>query len=272
MALSIDVIPNRSSPPAILLREAWRKGKRIRRRTVATLSKMPPALDGGVTFPPLDAAVAIRRSRPHGHVAAAVNDRQGDAFEILAAPRKGIALQVRARHDRSLGCGRGKDVRHGLAAVRAELGARPEGAPARLPSRSTRSRRGRRSLRPTAARDPVAAADHASGRVVRRRGEGRRPVSSEAGDRGLAQSPEVGLQGRGNCSPQARACRAGAGDQCRHRLADHGPDGTRVHDPPPASRQGRPSPTRSSRCRPNSRGKGDARRRATSAAPSTWSQ
>ncbi|MYG27663.1 MAG: IS1634 family transposase, partial [Boseongicola sp. SB0677_bin_26] len=78
MALSVDVIPNRSSPPAILLREAWREGKRIRRRTVANLSKMPPALvdairaalDGGVVFPSLDSAVAIRRSRPHGHVAA----------------------------------------------------------------------------------------------------------------------------------------------------------------------------------------------------------
>ena len=78
MALSVDVIPNRSSPPAILLREAWREGKRIRRRTVANLSRMPPALvdairaalDGGVVFPSLDAAVAIRRSRPHGHVAA----------------------------------------------------------------------------------------------------------------------------------------------------------------------------------------------------------
>ena len=78
MAFSVDVIPNRSSPPAILLREAWREGKRVRRRTVANLSKMPPALvdairaalDGGVTFPSLDAAVAIRRSRPHGHVAA----------------------------------------------------------------------------------------------------------------------------------------------------------------------------------------------------------
>ncbi len=78
MALSVDVIPNRSSPPAILLREAWREGKRIRRRTVANLSKMPPALvdavraalGGGVTFPSLDAAVAIRRSRPHGHAAA----------------------------------------------------------------------------------------------------------------------------------------------------------------------------------------------------------
>ena len=78
MALSVDVIPNRSSPPAILLREAWREGKRIRRRTLVNLSKMPPALlyliraglAGGGVFPSLDAAVTIRRSLPHGHVAA----------------------------------------------------------------------------------------------------------------------------------------------------------------------------------------------------------
>ncbi len=70
MALTVDVIPNRSSSPTTLLREAWREGKRIRRRTVANLSKMPPAPDGGAVFPSLDAAVTIRRSRPHGQVAA----------------------------------------------------------------------------------------------------------------------------------------------------------------------------------------------------------
>ena len=78
MALSVDVIPNRSSRPAILLREAWREGTRIRRRTVANLSRMPPelvdavraALKGGIVLPSLDDAAAIRRSLPHGHVAA----------------------------------------------------------------------------------------------------------------------------------------------------------------------------------------------------------
>ncbi|MCY4328065.1 MAG: transposase [Rhodobacteraceae bacterium] len=78
MSLSVDIIPNRSSPPAILLREAWREGTRIRRRTLVNLSKMPPALvdavraaiKGGVMFPSIDAAVTIRRSLPHGHVAA----------------------------------------------------------------------------------------------------------------------------------------------------------------------------------------------------------
>ncbi len=80
MALSVDVIPNRSSPPAILLREAKREGKRIRRSTVSNLSKAPPAvidavraaIKGGVTFPSLEAAVTIRRSLPHGHAAAAL--------------------------------------------------------------------------------------------------------------------------------------------------------------------------------------------------------
>ena len=78
MALSVDIIPNRNSRPAILLREAWREGTRIRRRTVANLSKMPPelvdalraALKGGIVLPSLDDAAAIRRSLPHGHVAA----------------------------------------------------------------------------------------------------------------------------------------------------------------------------------------------------------
>ena len=78
MSFHVDTIPNRQSPPAILLRQAWREGKRIRRRTIANLSKLPPALidgirtvvRGGVAFPDLEAAVSIRRALPHGHVAA----------------------------------------------------------------------------------------------------------------------------------------------------------------------------------------------------------
>jgi len=44
MSLTVHTIPNRGSPPAILLRETWREGHRIRRRTVANLSGMPPFL------------------------------------------------------------------------------------------------------------------------------------------------------------------------------------------------------------------------------------
>ena len=79
----IESIPNRNSPPAILLRESWRDGGRIRKRTLVNLSKWPPHLvDGlrillrGGTAVPRGEAVReengfdITRSRPFGHVVA----------------------------------------------------------------------------------------------------------------------------------------------------------------------------------------------------------
>ena len=35
VAMYVDIVPNRNSRPAILLREGWREGKRIRKRTIA---------------------------------------------------------------------------------------------------------------------------------------------------------------------------------------------------------------------------------------------
>ena len=43
----IESIPNRSSPPAILLRESYREGKVVSKRTIANLSKWPPHLIEG---------------------------------------------------------------------------------------------------------------------------------------------------------------------------------------------------------------------------------
>ena len=91
MSFHVDSIPNRSSPPAILLRQAWREGKRIRRRTIANLSKLPPALiegirtvvRGGVAFESLDRAVSIRRALPHGHVAAILGTCQKLGLERI---------------------------------------------------------------------------------------------------------------------------------------------------------------------------------------------
>jgi hypothetical protein len=37
----IDIVPNRGSPPAILLRESIREGKRVRKPTIANLSALP---------------------------------------------------------------------------------------------------------------------------------------------------------------------------------------------------------------------------------------
>jgi hypothetical protein len=44
----IDTIPNRKSPPAILLRESYREGSRVKKRTLANLSKLPQRLIDGI--------------------------------------------------------------------------------------------------------------------------------------------------------------------------------------------------------------------------------
>src|SRR5262249_54361424 len=79
----IDTIPNRKSPPAILLRESYREGGKVNKRTLANLSKLPQALieaisrliSGGKVVAaeagkPEDYGFEIVRSLPHGHVAA----------------------------------------------------------------------------------------------------------------------------------------------------------------------------------------------------------
>ena len=75
------VVPNRSSPPAILLRESYREDGRVKNRTLANLSDWPAerieALRallrgelGARSALALPEAFAIERSLPHGHVAA----------------------------------------------------------------------------------------------------------------------------------------------------------------------------------------------------------
>ena len=73
----VDRVPNRSSPPAILLREAWREAGKIRKRTLANLSHWPEdkveALKRLLRGEPLVAAhdiFAVETSLPHGHVEA----------------------------------------------------------------------------------------------------------------------------------------------------------------------------------------------------------
>ena len=68
----IERIPNRGSPPAVLLREAWREGKRVRKRTVANLTHWPSekieALRRLLKDEPMIAAqeaFLIERSIPH---------------------------------------------------------------------------------------------------------------------------------------------------------------------------------------------------------------
>ena len=81
----------------MLLREAWREGTRIRRRTLANLSKAPPELvagiralvKGGVVVSGIDQVLNIRRSLPHGHVAAVLGMARALGLERILARRSG---------------------------------------------------------------------------------------------------------------------------------------------------------------------------------------
>src|SRR5882724_6058669 len=72
----IEAVPNRGSPPAILLRQSLRENGRVRKRTLANLSDWPTTLveglrtllKGGVAV--AEEGIAIRRALPHGHAAA----------------------------------------------------------------------------------------------------------------------------------------------------------------------------------------------------------
>jgi hypothetical protein len=81
----IEVIPNRSSPPAILLREGYREGGKVRKRTLANLSGWDPQLvehfrvllKGGVAVDSAASVLSIERALPHGHVAAVLGAARG---------------------------------------------------------------------------------------------------------------------------------------------------------------------------------------------------
>ena len=75
----IERVPNRNSPPAVLLRESYREGKKVKKRTLANLSKLPDevvdnlrlSLKGAkvVNQEELPELCRVLRSLPHGHVA-----------------------------------------------------------------------------------------------------------------------------------------------------------------------------------------------------------
>ena len=91
----IETVPNRGSPPAILLRESYRDGKSVRKRTLLNLSHWPPeqveglrgVLKGGVAPPPGDEPFAIERSLPHGAVAAVLGTARSVGLDRLLGPK-----------------------------------------------------------------------------------------------------------------------------------------------------------------------------------------
>ena len=90
----IEAVPNRNSPPAILLRESYREGGKVRKRTLCNLSDWPTAvieglrgvLKGGTVIPAGQDAFTITRSLPHGHVAAALGTARKIGLDRLLGP------------------------------------------------------------------------------------------------------------------------------------------------------------------------------------------
>src|SRR5438445_5684406 len=115
----VAVIPNRGSPPAILLRESYREAGKTRNRTLANLSRWPAerieqlrAVLRGDKLLPAAAAVEIVRALPHGHVLAALGTARRIALDALLprrAPqrRRDLALAlIVARLLERRGCAR----------------------------------------------------------------------------------------------------------------------------------------------------------------------
>ena len=112
----IETVPNRSSPPAVLLRESYRDDRgRSQKRTLANLSKLPgdiidalkALLKGGTVIGTGPGELEIERSLPHGHVAAALKMIRKIALDRLilstvkdAASRRYCDLVVAMMVDR----------------------------------------------------------------------------------------------------------------------------------------------------------------------------
>ena len=93
----VTVVPNRNSPPAVLLRESYRDGDKVKNRTLANLSKWPPekvaalrAVLRGDRLVPADEGLEIVRAVPHGHVVAALATLKQLGLDRLlpAAPQR----------------------------------------------------------------------------------------------------------------------------------------------------------------------------------------
>ena len=90
----IESVPNRNSPPAILLRESYRDGGKIKKRTIANLSSWPTdiieglrtLLKGGKVAAADQETIVVRRALPHGHVAAVLGTLRDIGLDRLLGP------------------------------------------------------------------------------------------------------------------------------------------------------------------------------------------
>jgi hypothetical protein len=93
-AMYIESVPNRNSPPAILLRESYRDAGKIKKRTIANLSDWPTEiveglrtlLKGGKVAPADQESIIVRRALPHGHVAAVLGTLRNIGLDRMLGP------------------------------------------------------------------------------------------------------------------------------------------------------------------------------------------
>ncbi len=103
--MHVDRIPNRTSPPAYLLRESYRDGDKVRKRTLANITYWPLAKIEALRrllrdeLPGGDQAqgLSLLRSLPHGHVAAALGMLRKIGLDRILSqggrqPRREVAL------------------------------------------------------------------------------------------------------------------------------------------------------------------------------------
>ncbi len=91
----IETVPNRSSPPAILLREGWREGRKTHKRTLANLSDWPKQkietfrrlLRDETLVSPQD-LFTTRQTLPHGHVEAILSMIRKLRLDSLMASKR----------------------------------------------------------------------------------------------------------------------------------------------------------------------------------------
>ena len=91
----IEIVPNRNSPPAVLLREGWREGKKVYKRTLANLTDWSQAriqaLRRVLKDEPLlsvQEAFVVERSLPHGHVQAVLEAIKRIGLDTLIGAKR----------------------------------------------------------------------------------------------------------------------------------------------------------------------------------------
>ena len=109
VAMHIDTVPNRNSPPAILVRESYREDGKVKKRTLANISNWDPEVIAGLrvllkgghaSATALQDQFRIERSLPHGHVAAVLGTLRGIGLHADLGTQVRRAACPGHRHDR----------------------------------------------------------------------------------------------------------------------------------------------------------------------------